>query len=235
MESQRVFRLRVTYQKAERLALLSHLEITHALERMVRRASLPFALSNGFSPHMKIAFGSALPVGIGSTCEIFDVQLTDYVPPAKALVALQKGAPLDLMPLVCTYIEPRAKAASVAFPYSVYEALYKVPLGEVLIPDAITVMKKKKEKVLTVKDFLVGEPQIDGCKFIFQLQQTEQGNLRPDDFISACRMHALDEGTKPRILFTSDTACELDESFKPCEPLEPTSITRIAQADSPLS
>ena len=60
----RVFRLRVTYRKAGRLSMLSHLEVTHALERAVRRSGLPFALTQGFSPHMKLSFGSALPVGV---------------------------------------------------------------------------------------------------------------------------------------------------------------------------
>lgn len=68
--ARQLFRLRSTYIETGRLAMLSHLEVAHTLERTVRRAGLPFAVSQGFSPHMKIAFGAALPVGVGSTCEI---------------------------------------------------------------------------------------------------------------------------------------------------------------------
>ena len=82
------FRLRVTYAETGRLVMLSHLEIARALERAVRRAGLPYAVSQGFSPHMKQAFGSALPVGVGGLEEIFDVSLTDYVPPEEALARL---------------------------------------------------------------------------------------------------------------------------------------------------
>ena len=46
------FRLRVTYRMAGRLVMLSHLEVCRALERAVRRADLPYAVSQGFSPHM---------------------------------------------------------------------------------------------------------------------------------------------------------------------------------------
>ena len=63
MAEKRLFRLRVTFCKQGRLALLSHLEVARALERAVRRAGLPYAVSQGFSPHMKIAFGAALPWG----------------------------------------------------------------------------------------------------------------------------------------------------------------------------
>ena len=66
MAEQQTFRMRITFAKQGRLALLSHLEIARALERAVRRAQLPFAVSQGFSPHMKIAFGAALPVGVGT-------------------------------------------------------------------------------------------------------------------------------------------------------------------------
>ena len=85
MADPRLFRLRVTFRETGRLAMLSHLELARALERAVRRAQLPFAVSQGFSPHMRIAFGAALPVGVGGTAEIFDLFLTDYVPALRAL------------------------------------------------------------------------------------------------------------------------------------------------------
>lgn len=204
----RQFKLRVTYGKTGRLAMLSHLEITHALERMVRRANLPFALSNGFSPHMKIAFGGALPVGIGGTEEIFDLTLEDYVAPAKALEALQQGAPADLMPVAAEYIEPSAKAASVAYPASIYEAEFDGPLTSVSWPDAIEVTRKGKQKTLVVSDYLHGEPVIDGNALRFQLVSGNSGNLRPDIFVQSL---SFGEGTRP----------------------QPQSITRVSQSAEP--
>lgn len=135
--------------------MLSHLEVARALERTVRRAQLPYAISQGFSPHMKIAFGAALPVGVGSTCEIFDLQLTEYVPPVRALEALQRASVPDLMVQECAYIESNARAASVAFPLSVYEVRFSHPIAAVLVPENVTVVRKRKEKVLYVADFLI--------------------------------------------------------------------------------
>lgn len=185
MMEDRQFRLRVTYGKTGRLAMLSHLEVTHALERMVRRAGLPFALSNGFSPHMKMAFGSALPVGVGSTCEVFDLTLADYVSPAKALAALADASARDMMPTHAAYIEPSAKAASVAYPYSLYEASFDGPLGCIDVPAKIEVVRKKKTKTLAVCDYLVEGPVADGCELRFQLQARETGSLRPDVLLKA--------------------------------------------------
>lgn len=182
----RTFRLRVTYGKTGRLAYLSHLEITHALERMIRRSKLPYALSEGFSPHMKVSFGSALGVGVGSTCEIFDVTLKDYVAPTKALEALQESANDALMPINAEYVDKSAKAASVAYPYSLYVAKFTEDLPDFEIPESITVTRKKKEKQLYVDDFLVDDPVIEGNKLYFQLKSGNEGSLRPDVFLSHC-------------------------------------------------
>ena len=176
MADPRLFRLRVTFRETGRLAMLSHLELARALERAVRRAQLPFAVSQGFSPHMRIAFGAALPVGVGGTAEIFDLFLTDYVPALRALAALQEASPADLYPTEARYIEARDAAASVALPVSTYE----VVLSEA--PEAITVVRKKKEKTLVPADFLVGPVSLDGATVRFSLEAKPTGSLRADAF-----------------------------------------------------
>ena len=188
----RVFRLRCTFTELGRLALLSHLEVAHTLERTVRRAQLPFAVSQGFSPHMKIAFGAALPVGVGSTCEIFDLQLTRYVAPDKALRALQQASVPDLMVQECFYIEKSAPAASVAFPLSTYRVVFEAPVARIGVPEMISVVRKRKEKVLTVADFLVSPFELadDGTVATFTLEAKPTGSLRPDVFLANCELAA---------------------------------------------
>ena len=43
-----LFRLRVRYGKRDRLKYLGHLELIHTIERIVRRAGLPYAYACGF-------------------------------------------------------------------------------------------------------------------------------------------------------------------------------------------
>ena len=160
MPDPNLFRLRMTFCKQGRLAMLSHLEVARALERAVRRAGLPFAVSQGFSPHMKIAFGAALPVGVGGTHELADLQMTRYVPVDEALEALQRASVPDLMVKACDYIEPHAPAASA--------------------------VRKKKEKVLCTADFLVGELELSGAVATFSLESKPTGSLRPDVLLRAC-------------------------------------------------
>lgn len=186
MTNPQLFRLRIRFCKQGRLAMLSHLEVAHALERAVRRSGLPFAVSQGFSPHMKLAFGAALPVGVGGTSEIADLQLTHYVDADKALRALQEQSVADLMVTDCFYIESGAPAASLAFPFSTYESILLDSASKLVIPETVTVTRKKKERVLVVNDYLAEQPTLTGNRLTFVLEQKPTGSLRPDVFLKAC-------------------------------------------------
>ena len=231
MADPRNFRLRVEFCKQGRLALLSHLEVARALERAVRRAGLPFAISQGFSPHMKIAFGAALPVGVGGLHEVFDLQLTRYVPPERALEALQAASAPDLMAKECRYIEASAPAASVAYPLSTYRALLSCA------PDEITVVRKKKEKVLRTAGFLVGGIELAGAVATFTLEAKPTGSLRPDVLLRACvDAYNAAEADMPADSAAADAVTggipEGGLSAEPCAPgerLRIVTLTRIEQ------
>ncbi len=72
---------------------LSHLETMNALLRALRRAGAPLAYSEGFHPHPKIAFSTALPVGEESLGEYMDVELTRAIDGRALLAALQATLP----------------------------------------------------------------------------------------------------------------------------------------------
>jgi radical SAM family uncharacterized protein/radical SAM-linked protein len=82
--------IRLRYAKEGRLRALSHLETKNALERALRRARLPVAYSQGFSPKPKLVFSPALSLGIESQAEFVDVTLIGghaAEPVAKAVAA----------------------------------------------------------------------------------------------------------------------------------------------------
>ena len=72
------FRYRVRWGKSGKLRFLSAHDVATVLERSVRRSKLPLAYSKGFSPHPKISFGSALPVGYASAVELLDMTLDEH-------------------------------------------------------------------------------------------------------------------------------------------------------------
>lgn len=196
MADPRLFRLRAVFVKQGRLAMLSHLELCRALERAVRRAKLPYAVSQGFSPHMRIAFGAALPVGVGGTHEFFDLFLESYVAPQKCLEALRAASASDLMVQSCAYVGHSEPAASVAFPLCTYRVDFSHRVDALAVPEEVKVVRKKKEKLLTVAQYLVGSVEVseDGMSASFTLEAKPEGSLRPDVFIASCVEASEGEG-----------------------------------------
>jgi len=103
-----MMKLRLKFAKAGDMRWLSHLEVTRAWRRIVARAGLPVAYSEGFSPHAKIALSPALPVGVGSEAEYADIVLSDRVAPGEALDRVNISAPMGLRAAAARTLDLRA-------------------------------------------------------------------------------------------------------------------------------
>lgn len=198
-----LFRLRVRYVKHGRLAYLGHLEVLHTIERVIRRAALPYAVTQGFSPHMRVGFSSALPVGTSSTCEYYDVFLTELVPHADALQRLVAASPEDLMTQECAYVDVRTPALTA----QITRVGYKVELfasGEssfdagdierglaaIVGLGQIPYARGKKNKVMDIERTLAGYqvvPVAAADEFMVQLDTRcdNEGALRPEILLAA--------------------------------------------------
>ncbi len=89
-------RLRITVGKLGNMALIGHLDFARLMDRAVRRASLPIAFTGGFHPGPRISPANALPLGITSTGELIDFELTQRVAPAEFKARLQAQLPEDI-------------------------------------------------------------------------------------------------------------------------------------------
>jgi len=74
---QRKQRLRVWLGKQGDMALLSHLDLLRLFDRAIRRAAIPIAYTGGFHPGPRIIPANALSLGITSSGEIVDFELTE--------------------------------------------------------------------------------------------------------------------------------------------------------------
>jgi len=68
-------RVRLRFTKRGKIRFTSHRDTARVWERTVRRAQLPIAYSQGFSPHAKLSFGLALSTGFESDAEYLDIEL----------------------------------------------------------------------------------------------------------------------------------------------------------------
>lgn len=86
-------RLRVQFSKNDWMRFTGHLDLHRAWERIFRRADLPLAYSQGFSPHPRINLASALPLGFTSEAELVDVWLEEELSLDEIAKALMRAIP----------------------------------------------------------------------------------------------------------------------------------------------
>lgn len=86
----------ITYRKTGRLRYLSHLDVTRAIERALRRAAIPVAYTQGYNQRMRLSFGPPLPVGAEGMGEVFTATLQEKMTPAELVARLSAQLPWDL-------------------------------------------------------------------------------------------------------------------------------------------
>ncbi len=198
-----LYRIRVRYGKRGRLKYLGHLEVIHTIERIVRRAGLPYAVTQGFSPHMRVGFSSALPVGTSSTCEWYDLFMIEKLPLEDVFARLHAASPADLAPIEAAYIDVRTPALTAQLTRLAYRIdLTIAPGAQVAVEDiahaidtlraghGIDYARGKKSKRLDLDRTLVG----------YELSAGE----KPDHIVLTLDTHADNEGSmRPEILLAA--------------------------------
>ena len=76
----KVQRLRLTFARDDAARYLTHLDVMRMWERVLKRAALPVAYSEGFSPRPRIAIAVPLAVGMTSDCELLEMIMLERVP-----------------------------------------------------------------------------------------------------------------------------------------------------------
>lgn len=197
MADERRFVLRVMYGKEGRLRHLGHLDVMRTQERSIRRAGMPFALTQGFSPHMRCAYSAALPLGARSHSEYYDLSLTSYVEPTEAFTRLTDATPADLAPRACAYVDIHSPALGAwldrsRWSFEVTGAIDGAALEEALTSlvaeGGFTYPRGRKEKKVDLTRTLVayGVTELGEGRWAFVLdtRSSNEGALRPDVFVA---------------------------------------------------
>ena len=191
------FRLRIAYGKVGRLRWLSHLEVIHSLERTLRRAKFEYVLTQGFSPHMKVAFGPALPVGTAGENEYLDIWLKRYTAGEELLARLKAAAPANLAPFGARFVAGNEPSLTSALTIALYDVdligeessanRVRDALESVIGAGTLNVEHKGKQKVFDLARCLPKEVRVedldDGSRVALAVRMGPQGSLRPEMLI----------------------------------------------------
>jgi radical SAM-linked protein len=196
----------IQYSKEEEARFLSHLDLMTAMERAFRRAGLPLAFSEGFNPHPRVSFASALAVGVTSEAEYLDVQLLEEIPAEEVLRRLNNVLPRGLCVREAVPVTKRTESLMalinlaryrVEVPFhsgdgvSSQERINKV-IGDVLATTTYPVQRKSKKGLREVDirpgiRELTGRLKEGGAESILLLEMAVQigsdGNVKPEEVV----------------------------------------------------
>jgi len=185
--------IRLRFSVGEPGRFISHLDILRLMGRAVRRAQLPIAYSQGFSPTPKLAFASSLPVGVTSEAEYVDLQLTtslggesvqeclNAVLPEGFRILASAGLPENYPPLM-------SQITTARYQITILDAAPNLgqTAADLLAQEEVPALVKRKDKVEQVNirgliDSLAYDPQQKRLEL--QCASGVQANLRPMDLL----------------------------------------------------
>lgn len=96
--------IRFQFRKGSEVRFLSHLDLVRTMERAARRAKLPMAYSEGFTPRPMMSFGFALPVGVISEAEYGDFVFSERMDVEEFITRYNRHLPLGIEVLYAEHL-----------------------------------------------------------------------------------------------------------------------------------
>ncbi len=194
-------RVRFRYAKLGKVRFTSQRDVARMWERALRRAALPVAYSQGFSPRPQLSFGLALPTGCESLAEYVDVLFEEDRCGAEDLEATSLGFRLSgFMP---EGVEVAAAAPVERGPSSLQEqvtscewelrlrglsrAAIEELVGNFLAAETVPVTRERKGR--TVVDDLrpsvrrLASVETDGVSGLVAETSTQPRGVRPGELV----------------------------------------------------
>lgn len=193
-----MYKMRVELTKGEAVRYISHLDYAAAVERALRRAGFPMAYSEGFNPHMKLAFASALAVGVTSEAEYADVELKEPLEADDFLQRLRAALPPGIEARAAARVsgkQPALMAQVDAASYEVeavlngpFEALSEAARALAAAETAAFArVTPKARKTVDVKAYLAGPVEVSpapgGARLRLDICITPAGSVKPGEVL----------------------------------------------------
>lgn len=204
-------RFRVWFRKGERVRYISHLDVLRAWERSLRRAELPLAYSQGFTPHPKLAFASPLPLGFVSEAEVMDVTLDERVELPEFVRRLSEQTTEDLAVMTVEEVALSAPAPQAAMLWCDYRLTLpvdprdaEVAVARFMALDSLPFKEDRGERVREYDlrracAWLRATPIDGGVQLDMRLQADQELTARPEAIVAAL----FPEHTAPLITRTN--------------------------------
>jgi radical SAM-linked protein len=149
-------RARVRYRKQGRLRFISAIDLGRVWERALRKADLPIAYSEGFSPHPKVSFTDALPLGCASAGEYAELTFAGPIALDAAVVSLNAAFPDGIDVTTAVEVVDGAPRFAKLLAASVWDVEYPpgtelgTPVAQAVAAAALVVGRERKGETVDV-------------------------------------------------------------------------------------
>jgi len=193
-------KLRFRFAKTGTLRLLSHHDLMRCLERILRRASLPFKSTAGFHPGPRVVFAQSLPLGVAGLNEVVEIEFLKEVDDQETLSSLRSQAPAGLtfthvsvIPMKATAV-PRRIVYRLEIPAERVETV-SLRCNELLAQEKVWVSRlKPNPKRLNIRPYLRRLTVVSN-RLEFDLWVTGTGTARADELVKLLNVSDLiDDG-----------------------------------------
>jgi radical SAM-linked protein len=194
-------KLRLRFAKRGDLRMVSHHDVMRCVERMVRRARIPLAMSQGFTPRPKIVFALPLGLGIEGLDEVVDFELSQPEEPAELVRRLTEVSPAGLvwlgavaLPAGAPAPRPAAVEYRVAIPSRCHDQA-RSALQSLLTSTAWPITRRRpdrvREQILDLRPFLLDAELTDEGVFKARLRVSPEGSVRPEELLDSLGLRDL--------------------------------------------
>jgi len=135
-----ITKARIRFRKIGDLRFFSHQDLARMFERMLRRAGLPLRLSEGFHPMPRMAFASALALGIAGLDEVVEIEFTEPIPAEEIHRRLAQQCRPGLEIVSVRLIDPKQTARPVR---ALYRLAIPAELQENVVPQRLAQLQQQ--------------------------------------------------------------------------------------------
>ncbi len=194
-----ILKIRLRFAKRGDLRLVSHHDLVRCLERALRRAEIPVAVTQGFNPRPKVTFTLSLALGIEGCREVVEIDLTEPLEPAEVLSRLAATSPpgLEWLEAEPSFSPRAAQAGAVWYCLALPSdrlAGANASLAELLAAETRPYARRRPDKTveLDLRPFLLDAAIDPEGVLRFRLKVTNSGAAaRPEDVVDVLGLSDL--------------------------------------------
>ena len=177
---------------------ISHRDVLKVMTRTMKRAGIPIGFSQGFNPHALLSFSTPLELGVASTAEYMDIQLTQELKETELIELFNNHLPRGFKVLSCLKVTKKVPKLMAWLERGVYkiqsscfnEGLLSQIIGDINKQDEIIITKRSKRstKQINAKEMFSDLIAVDSNTLQVSLQTGQKGNLKVSQFIEVMEL-----------------------------------------------